>query len=262
MYERFYKLAKLLAILSVIPVMICLSCFLWSLKTTSDSVTAFANTLPGKVDSLQKDVLGKIDTVQDKLSSDMKFVAKTADDRLGSLEKVTDDRLNSLQASTFEQVSGIRKDLNDQLTTTNKSVTTLTTAYADVPKAVEKNYNDNFAPYFRCQANDLCLQGQASDTMFAIRTTTKDISKTVMGVNKTLPVMEADLTNISGTFAKDIPQITKNFTAITANINSLTHPRLIDRILGYSLNGIIMYRNLNPVTSLTVTGAQLISSKP
>ena len=34
------------------------------------------------------------------------------------------------------------------------------------------------------------------------------------------------------------------------------------RLLGYALNGVVIYRNLNPMTSLTVKSAQLLDSRP
>jgi hypothetical protein len=53
-----------------------------------------------------------------------------------------------------------------------------------------------------------------------------------------------------------------NIDGITANINRLTKPRWYDRLLGYGLNGVVIYRNLNPTTNLTVKGAQIVSSRP
>jgi hypothetical protein len=53
-----------------------------------------------------------------------------------------------------------------------------------------------------------------------------------------------------------------NVDGITANINRLTKPRWYDRLLGYGLNGVVIYRNLNPATNLTIKGAQIISSRP
>ena len=53
-----------------------------------------------------------------------------------------------------------------------------------------------------------------------------------------------------------------NVNGITANINTLTKPRWYDRLLGYGLNGVVIYRNLNPATNLTIKGAQIISSHP
>lgn len=53
-----------------------------------------------------------------------------------------------------------------------------------------------------------------------------------------------------------------NLDGITGNINRLTKPRWYDRLLGYGLNGVVIYRNLNPATNLTIKGAQIISSRP
>jgi len=57
-------------------------------------------------------------------------------------------------------------------------------------------------------------------------------------------------------------QIEKDVSGSASNINSLTKPRWYDRVRGYALNGVVLYRNLNRVTNLTLTGAQVISSRP
>lgn len=53
-----------------------------------------------------------------------------------------------------------------------------------------------------------------------------------------------------------------NVDGITANVNYLTKPRWYDRLLGYGLNGVVIYRNLNPAANLTIKGAQFLSSRP
>ena len=53
-----------------------------------------------------------------------------------------------------------------------------------------------------------------------------------------------------------------NIDGITANINGLTKPGWYGRLLGYGLNGVVIYRNLNPATNLTIKGAQYVSSRP
>ena len=53
-----------------------------------------------------------------------------------------------------------------------------------------------------------------------------------------------------------------NVQGITANINTITKPKWYDRLLGYGLNGVVIYRNLNPAGNLTVRGAHLVSSRP
>jgi hypothetical protein len=53
-----------------------------------------------------------------------------------------------------------------------------------------------------------------------------------------------------------------NVQAITGNVDRLTKPHWYDRLLGYGLNGVMLYRNLNPVTNLTMTGARILSGRP
>jgi hypothetical protein len=52
-----------------------------------------------------------------------------------------------------------------------------------------------------------------------------------------------------------------NANGIAANVNQLTKPKWYDRLLGYGLNGVVIYRDLNP-TSLIVKGVQILSSRP
>jgi hypothetical protein len=47
-----------------------------------------------------------------------------------------------------------------------------------------------------------------------------------------------------------------NVDGITLNINRLTMPRWYDRLLGYGLNGVVIYRNLNAATNLTIREAR------
>jgi len=46
------------------------------------------------------------------------------------------------------------------------------------------------------------------------------------------------------------------------NVERLTKPHWYDRLIGYALNGIVIYRNLNPITNLTLKGAQTMSARP
>jgi len=44
-------------------------------------------------------------------------------------------------------------------------------------------------------------------------------------------------------------------------MNRLTRPRWYDRLIGYGLNGVVIYRSLNPAGA-AVTGAQILSARP
>lgn len=266
MFRRIYDVAKLVAVLCVLPITFYVCAFLHSLTTTSNQLAVTAKTLPVQIDTrigkLQTAMLDKVDTVQGNLNKEVTKLATIADNRIDKLTTTTDNRLGALEKDTFKAVGDIKDAANTQLTTANNSVTTLVTAYAEIPKVVGAQYQKDWASYFDCGANKLCLQGQASDTMFAMRQSSRDTSTMMTGISDTMPKISDHILSISNTFATDIPLITGNINGIATNINKLTKPKWYDRILGYALNGAVLYRNLNPVTSLTVTGAQLISSRP
>jgi hypothetical protein len=58
----------------------------------------------------------------------------------------------------------------------------------------------------------------------------------------------------------NVDTATSEFSGVASNLNRLTKPKWYDRLLGYGLNGAIIYRDLNPVTSLTLKGVQLLTS--
>lgn len=259
--DRLIKIAKALALLSVVPVAVFICIFLHQLtattaelQTTAKAVNTTVQTLPGQVDSrlasIQSDVLNKIDTVQNKLTAEVNGLADKSDVRLASVQ-------SDLVSSVNTQLAEANKNLNDQLTETNKSISLLASTYAAVPSQVAAQYNKDFDPFFNCKQNALCLQGQASDTMFALRTTSRDASATFMGIQTTLPKLEDNALTVTNTIATSTPLIVKNFADITTNINSFTKPKWYDRLLGYALQGAIIYRNVNPVTSVTISGAQV-----
>jgi hypothetical protein len=58
----------------------------------------------------------------------------------------------------------------------------------------------------------------------------------------------------------NVDTATLQFSGVASNLNRLTKPKWYDRLLGYGLNGVVIYRDLNPVTSLTVRGLQFLTS--
>lgn len=53
---------------------------------------------------------------------------------------------------------------------------------------------------------------------------------------------------------------TAEFSGVATNLNRLTKPKWYDRLLGYGLNGVMIYRDLNPVTGLTVRATQFLTA--
>jgi len=89
-----------------------------------------------------------------------------------------------------------------------------------------------------------------------------------VGVSRGLETAATDVSGMSRDFRRDWPAYLKTWQDIgvqtdgfVANMNRLTHPHWYDRLIGYGLNGVIIYRSLNPVGA-AVTGAQILSSRP
>jgi hypothetical protein len=62
------------------------------------------------------------------------------------------------------------------------------------------------------------------------------------------------------TIAANVNVAAAQFSGVATNLNRLTKPKWYDRLLGYGLNGVVIYRDLNPVTSVTVKGLQFLTS--
>ena len=62
------------------------------------------------------------------------------------------------------------------------------------------------------------------------------------------------------TIAANVNVATSEFSGVATNLNRLTKPKWYDRLLGYGLNGVVIYRDMNPVTSLTLKGIQFLTA--
>lgn len=204
------------------------------------------------------------DNIQYFLHSELQQTRDFTGEQVSALTRTADKRLVSIQTDTEKQIQGltalatIRSDealhmIDGQLTETNKNVAKLTDAYADLPKTV----GERLDPYTDCKNNALCWQNQATDTLFAIRTTTRDVSRTMVSVEKTTDLFGVEFPKIT----KNTEDVSKNIDDITLHISKLTTPHWYDRVLGYALNGAILYRSLNPVTNLSIKGAQIVTSQ-
>jgi len=89
-----------------------------------------------------------------------------------------------------------------------------------------------------------------------------------VGVSRGIETAALDVSGMSRDFRRDWPAYLKTWQDIgvqtdgfVANMNRLTQPHWYDRLIGYGLNGAVIYRSLNPV-GVAVTGAQILSSRP
>lgn len=237
--------------------LISLIALTWTVKKSVDKSTVVIQNLPIDLYHLSNNLTG---TIHEELQETRDFTGE----QISALTKTADKRLQAIQNDTrvlgytalnlsSQSLDKFNQTLNNQLTDTNKSIAQLTNAYATLPEIVGKRLD----PYTDCDKNVLCWQGQISDTLFAVRTTSRDVSKTMTVFSKTNDMFNNEFPKIT----KNTEEITANINSISANIKRITTPHWYDKIFGYALNGAILYRELNPVTQITSTVTSAISSQ-
>jgi hypothetical protein len=249
--EKFAKCALGLALLALAFALVCGGLAGLQVRQTAKDLPDVVHT---EMEGTRLFLGDQVQGVYDKMSADIRFLATTTDTRLSKLESDTFTELTSLHTDTLTV-------LNTQLSEFNRNTGALTAAYVDIPKVVAARYNRDFGPFTDCVHNKLCLQGQGSDTLFAIRSTSRDLSGMVYTVNPAITSMAASFQSSATTFNAGFPGIVTNFGGFVSNLNRLTSPKWYDRVIGYTLNGAVIFRELNPATNLTIKGAQFISSQ-
>lgn len=117
--------------------------------------------------------------------------------------------------------------------------------------------------------------GSASGTLQETERTVHDLRPQLLGLVGASKIAAGELATSGRDFQKAVPvyiELGKKLGAdsdtllintgnVAKNIERLTSPRWYDRLIGYGLNGAIMYRSLNPATNLTIKGAQIIAGQ-
>jgi phage-related protein len=100
------------------------------------------------------------------------------------------------------------------------------------------------------------LHPQLLGLVAASKVTAGETAQTMRDFRAAVPNFIAQGQRISA----NVDTATSEFSGVATNLNRLTKPKWYDRLLGYGLNGVVIYRDLNPVTSLTVRGVQFLTS--
>ena len=164
--------------------------------------------------------------------------------------KVADTHLTAIDGN----IASLSGSMNTQLARTGDSVVEVAGELGPVLKHVDRvaQQVDDAAPLFlNCDHNPDCLFNRYVGASQGVELATRNISLMSTEVRTSLP---AALKTWQG--------IGHNVESSTARIDRMLKPHWYDRVLGYAVNGAILYRDLNPVTNLTLTGAQIISSRP
>ena len=207
------------------------------------AATATVASVPGEIQALRgdlnqqvaaarRDILGRSERQTEALRRDamaeIERVRETADRRIGDTLTRVDDALDT--------VAGVRRDLEPTLTHS---------------AAIAAQIDDALPLFLDCEHNADCVFNRYVGV-------SRGIERAALNVGEASQDFRADLPRMLGTWE----QVGDNISGTAANVQRLTKPRWYDRLIGYGLNGVILYRNLNPVTNLTIKGAQAIASRP
>jgi hypothetical protein len=201
-------------------------------KALVGEVAATRIALTAQVEAARKDIVGRSDRqvfgIRKDVLDEVKAVRETTDRRIGDTLGRVDTALG--------KVEELRGDLKPTL---------------DHAASITKQVDDATPLWLDCRYNADCLFNRYVGVSKGIENAALNFGQASADVRAALPTAIATWQGIGA-----------NVGGITANVNQLTKPRWYDRLLGYGVNGVVIYRDLNPATNLTVKGAQIVSSRP
>ena len=199
--------------------------------------------LIGVAEGARKDLTAQVEIArQDVLTRSERQLAALRTDAMtevGEIRKMADRRLGDTLAradTALGTVEALRRDLKPVL---------------DNSAAIAAQANASLPLFLDCEYNADCVFNR------------------YVGASKGIERAAENFGQASTTFNNAFPRIlgsadslVADSAATAANIKRLTTPKWYDRLIGYGLNGVVIYRNLNPVTNLTIKGAQILASRP
>lgn len=201
--------------------------------------------LSRQITATRRDVLSQSDRQLTALRTDVMSQAdalrETADRRLGDSLARVDTALASVDTAVTT-VESLRRDLKPTLD--HSAVA------AQQVESITGQVNSALPLYLDCDHNPDCVFNRYVGVSKGIERAAGNFAEMSQDSRAALPPM-----------LKTWNQIGLDVSSTAQNINRLTKPHWYDRLIGYGLNGAILYRNLNPVTNLTVTGAQILTGR-
>jgi vacuolar-type H+-ATPase subunit H len=211
--------------------------------------------LPGHVEAARASILAEVAAVRHDAGAQITAAERDAAALVDAARKDVaaraDGQLGELRVGVLAEAAEIRKAADRRL------ADTLQRADAALGK-VEEIRGDLRPALVNAAALTKDAQDSIDDLYFDVKASVGSATVAASSFAQMSEQLKLQMPRAQKTF----DGIGGNVEGITANIDRLTKPHWYDRLLGYGLNGIVMYRNLNPVTNLTVKGVQAVSGRP
>jgi hypothetical protein len=167
----------------------------------------------------------------------------------------------ALRTQTLAEVTEIRQTadrrIGDTLARADTALQTVSDLRADLKPsldhsaAIAAQVDDALPLFLDCDHNPDCVFNRYVGVSKGIERASQNFGQASQDFRGALPPMLSTWNHIGTDVA-----------GTAGNIDRLTKPHWYDRLLGYGLNGVIMYRDLNPITNLTIKGVQALSGRP
>jgi hypothetical protein len=217
------------------------------------AATAVAVAIPVEIECTRVALVNQVESTRRDLNLQ---VTAARQEVLGKTER----QAAALRTDVMAEVAGFRETadrrLGDTLTRADRALGTVESLRLDLKPtldhsaAITAQIDDALPLFVDCDHNSDCVFNRYVGASRGIERAAFNFGKASADISSALP--DAIVTWRSIGF---------NANGIATNVNQLTRPKWYDRLIGYGLNGAVIYRNLNPA-SLTVRGAQILSSRP
>jgi len=218
------------------------------------AATATVAGIPGEVRATRRDLVGVVDAARKDLTAQ---VESARQDVLTRSERQS----AAVRADVMTEVAEIRKmadrRLGDTLARADTALGTVEALRMDLKPVLDNSaaaaaqVNASLPLFLNCDHNVDCIFNRYVGASRGIERAARSFGQASTTLDSALPG-----------FVKNADSLVADSAATANNLNRLTKPKWYDRLIGYGLNGVVIYRNLNPVTSLTIAGAQILSARP
>ncbi len=217
------------------------------------TATAVVASVPVEIDSTRVALVAQMEGTRSDLNQQ---VTAARQDVLGRTER----QAAALRVDVMAQAAGFRETadrrLGDTLARADRALGTIEALRQDLKPtldhsaAITAQVNEAMPLFLDCDHNADCVFNRYVGASRGIERAAANFGKASTDVSTALPGAIATWQSIG-----------VNANGIATNVNQLTKPKWYDRLIGYGLNGVVIYRNLNP-SSLPIRAAQLLSSRP
>jgi hypothetical protein len=221
-----------------------------ALTAMTISALLVVRAIPGELRVARTDLLSEMDATRRDLNRQLQSAITRSERQVAALRK---DVMG--EVVQFRETADRR--LGDTLSRADTALGTVEALRRDLQPTLEHSagitaqVNEALPLFLDCDHNPDCAFNRYVGVSRGIERAAQNFSQASTDVRVALPGMLSTWR-----------QIGQSAAGTAGNLDRLTKPHWYDRLLGYGLNGVVIYRNLNPAANIPATGARIVSGRP